>query len=139
VLAAPAWATHAVGRSSATDLLIGMTFEQAVVGTAIAFFSVASLLLVRSVRQGRALSELLAARHPDGYEKLGRPWPGYFQSARRNRYFRLVMQREYLRIDDPPLMLRFENHRRFQIRFLVFLMVGFVTLGIAALWLRHAA
>ena len=91
-------------------------------------------MLVFSVRRGRALCEELARRLPEQYAELGEPRPGFFDSPRRSRYFRFVLQRGYEELTDPYLVERFELQRRSEVRQLIFLLVGFATLGAAAVW-----
>ena len=96
-------------------------------------------VLIRSVLRGRALADDLATRHPDPYEGWGRPRPGWFESLRRNLWFRFVMRREYLDLGDPPLVERFDAYRRAEIRSLVATLVWLAVVGGAVLWVQRAA
>jgi hypothetical protein len=91
-------------------------------------------LLARSVRKGRDISELLEMRHPERFEALGRPRPGYFDSVQRTRFEQFILRREYRDLDDPYLIERCEDLRSFNLRFLGFLLLGFAALGLAILW-----
>lgn len=100
------------------------------------FLGVGGVLLASSVRRGRTLCDELARRHPAEYERLGRPRPGYFDSARRNAYLRFVLQRGFAALEDPVLVEAFARLRRSELRQLVFLLAGFGALGLAALGLE---
>ena len=92
--------------------------------------------LVRSVQYGRRLAEQLAQRDPDRYEALGSPRPGYFDSIRRNRFFRFVMQAEFRSLTDAALAEQFEAYRRTEIRGLVVVISTLAALGVAVFWLE---
>jgi hypothetical protein len=77
----------------------------------------------------------LALRRPERFEALGRPRPGWWDSIRRDRFFRFVMQRGHSDLGDPPLVERFERYRSMQVRFLALSLVG---LGIVGLLVRGA-
>jgi hypothetical protein len=85
------------------------------------------LLMVRSIRTGRDLADSLAMRHPDTYEELGRPYPGYFESLRRTRFAQFVGRREFEDLPDPPLVSQFEAYRKSEAT----LVVGIVSCGAA--------
>jgi hypothetical protein len=102
----------------------------------LAFLVIGGLLLVASVRRGRELCRRLAERLPDEYAELGSPLPGYFDSTRRDAYFRLVMQRGYATLSDPYLVAEFARLRKSESGQLVYLMVGFACLGIAFVWMK---
>ncbi len=95
--------------------------------------------LVRSVQYGRRLAEQLAQRDPDRYEALGSPTPGYFDSIRRNRFFRFVMQAEFRSLTDAALVDQFEAYRRTEIRGLVVILSTLVAVGAAVIWLEYIA
>jgi hypothetical protein len=95
--------------------------------------------LVRSVQYGRRLAEQLAQRDPDRYEALGSPTPGYFDSIRRNRFFRFVMRAEFRSLSDPALAEQFEAYRRTEIRGLVVALSTLAILGVAVLWIEYLA
>jgi hypothetical protein len=95
--------------------------------------------LVRSVQYGRRLAEQLEQREPDRYEALGSPRPGYFDSIRRNRFFRFVMQAEFRSLTDAALVDQFEAYRRTEIRGLVVVLSTLAILGVAVLWIEYIA
>lgn len=90
----------------------------------------AVLLMARFVRRGKALAKAVAAQHPETYEALGRPQPGYLHSARRRRFAQFVARREYQTLGDPALSARFEDYRKAERRLLLLLLVS---LGVMAL------
>jgi len=92
--------------------------------------------LVRSVQYGRRLAAELELRDPDRYAELGSPRPGYFDSIRRNRFFRFVMRAEFRSLSDPALVEQFEVYRRTEIRGLVVAISTTVALGAAIFWLE---
>ena len=104
--------------------------ETTVAFLGLAWMIAAALLLMRSVRRGRAIAASLAERHPDTFEALGRPRPGYFQSRRSMRFARYIAKREYEKLGDVELRLRFEDYRDGEMHLLVVLLV---TMGIVAL------
>jgi hypothetical protein len=116
-----------------------MQHEDAVAFAAAAWLVSAAVLVIRSVRQGRALSDALAARHPETFEELGRPRPGYFDSVRRDCFARFVMRRGYRELDDPPLVDEFERHRRSEVQLLIVLLSGLAVVSLLILWLKRAA
>jgi len=116
-----------------------MNPEKAVALVALGWLAAAWLLMVRVIRRGRDLAEEIATRHPEAYERLGRPRPGYLDSIQRTRFAQFVARREFQELADPPLSERFEEHRKFEARVMAALLV---TLGAIALLLaavRHAA
>jgi hypothetical protein len=113
--------------------------ELVVGAVALVFMLLLALLLVRSVRRGRRIAEFLESRHPEEYQRLGRPRPGYFQSVRRWRFDQFIMGREYLDLADTHLTERCEGLRRYNVRVLVFSVTGFVALGVILVWLWYAA
>jgi hypothetical protein len=116
-----------------------MQSEDAIALLAAAWLACAGSLVVRSVQRGRALADMLAARHPEKYEALGRPRPSYFDSVRRGRFERFVMRCEYLVLDDPALVEEFERHRRSEVRLLVGLLSGLAAVSLSILWLKYGA
>ncbi|MDX1402950.1 MAG: hypothetical protein R3192_00355 [Woeseiaceae bacterium] len=108
-------------------------------GKAVAYLALgwligATIAMARSIRRGRALAAALAERHPERYEALGRPQPGWFESARRTRFAQFVMRREYENLGDPELSARFDDYRGAELRLLVAVlgtMVVVAALGIA--------
>ena len=113
-----------------------MQAEHRVAIAGLAFLVVCGVMLVASVRRGRELCRLLAERLPAEYSELGSPLPGYFDSPRRNAYFRFIMQRGFEGLEDPHLCEEFGRLRRMEIRQLGFLLAGFAGLGVAFVWLR---
>jgi hypothetical protein len=95
--------------------------------------------LVRSVQYGRRLAEQLAQRDPDRYEALGSPRPGYFDSLRRNRFFRFVMQAEFRSLTDAALVDQFEAYRRTEVRGLLVVLSTLAAIGAAVVWLEYLA
>ena len=118
-----------------------MQAEHAIAVAGLGFLLVNGLLLVVSVRRGRELCRSFAERLPTEYAELGSPLPGFFDSPRRDAYFRMLMQRGFRGLTDPHLVAEFAERRRIEVRQLVFLLLGFGGLGVAFLWLRyvHAA
>lgn len=100
---------------------------------ALAWLVGASVVMARSVQRGRALADDLAARHPEAYEALGRPRPGYFESARRSRFAQFMARREYESLEDPPLAARFEAHRKAETRLLGALLASLVAVFLGVL------
>ena len=100
---------------------------------------VAVLLMARLVRRGRKLITLLATRHPDTYEALGRPQPGFLQSARRSQFSQFLSRRTYEDIGDPALSAQFSEYRKAEVRLLKLLLVSLVIVALIVLTVRHAA
>jgi hypothetical protein len=96
------------------------------------------LLMARSIRKGRDLADALAARHPETYESLGRPRPGYFESVRRTRFARFVGRRGFEGIADAALSARFEVYRKAEARLIVSILAGGVAVASLAFVLRNA-
>lgn len=107
-----------------------MEFEKAVGLVALGWLIGSVLLMGRLIRRGRELAAALAARYPETYEALGRPQPGYLQSARQRRFAQFVARREYEHIGDPALSAQFEDYRKAEARLLLALLAG---LGVVAL------
>ena len=80
----------------------------------------------RSVRRGRELADMLATRHPDTYEELGRPRPGYFESVRRTKFANFVARREYEQLADDTLAAHFDAHRKAEAT----LVIGIIGIGV---------
>jgi hypothetical protein len=113
------------------ELLVG--------AVALAFMVTSALLLVRSVRRGRAIAHFLESKYPEEYRSLGRPRPGYFQSMRRWRFDQFIIGREYLGLKDPDLIEQCERLRRYNLRVLALVVSGFVVLGAILVWLWYVA
>jgi len=90
--------------------------EKGLAYVALAWLIGAVLVMMRSVRRGRELAESLATRHPDLYEALGRPLPGYLESARRTRWARWLGRREFAELEDGALVAELEAHRKAEAR-----------------------
>ena len=75
--------------------------------------------MARSIRRGRELAETLATRHPDTYAALGRPRPGYFESARRTRFAQFVGRRDFEQLSDDLLSAQFESYRKSEARLIL--------------------
>jgi hypothetical protein len=111
-----------------------------VVGVIALTWVVGSLLLMaRSIQRGRALTDALAARHPEIYETLGRPRPGYFESVRRTRFAQYVGRREFENLADPSLSAEFEAYRKAEARLIVSILASGVVVAALAAAVRHAA
>lgn len=116
-----------------------MGSEKAIAFVALGWLLGALLLMVRSIRRGRELAKSLAARHPETYEALGRPRPGYLHSVRRDRFARFVARREFERLRDPVLSAQFEAYRKAEARLVLSLLGSMVALALLILAVRHAA
>jgi len=116
-----------------------MQREDAAALAAAVWLAGAAVLVVRSMYRGRALANVLATRHPEKFEELGRPRPGYFDSIRTGRFERFVMQRGYRELNDPPLVEKFERHRRSEVKLLIVLLSGLAIVSLPILWLKWAA
>ena len=113
-----------------------MDLEGVIAAAAAGWLAIAVGWLVRSVQYGRRLAEELELRDPDRYVALGSPRPGYFDSLRRNRFFRFVMRAEFRSLTDVALAEQFEAYRRTEIRGLVVVISTTAALGVAILWLE---
>jgi hypothetical protein len=102
------------------------------------YLAVSMVLIAFSVRRGRGVFEQLALRHPEHYEALGRPRPGFFDSPRRTRFAQYLSRREYLDLPDPPLVEELEALRRFEHRMMAALLIGLAALGLAIAYVRYA-
>lgn len=100
------------------------------------FLSICGIWLVASISYGRRLTREFEERLPEQYAKADSPWPGYFNSQRRHAYFRFLMRREYETLTDPYLVRAFTKLRRAEVALLVFIVAGFVALGLAFVWLE---
>jgi hypothetical protein len=115
-----------------------MEFEKVVGLVALAWLAGSFLLMARSIRTGRALAEALAARHPETYEALGRPRPGYLESARRTRFARFVGRREFENLRDGSLCAEFEAYRRSEARLVISVIASGAIVALLALATRIA-
>ena len=99
----------------------------------------AIILIARLVRQGRGLATSLATRHPETYEALGRPQPGFLHSARRSRFAQFIAKREYENLGDPALSAQFDSYRKAEARLLLSLLVSLLAIALLVFTLRHIA
>ena len=99
----------------------------------------AILLITRLIRRGRKLAAVLAAQHPEIYEALGRPQPGYFYSARRSRFAQFVARREYENLGDSALSAQFEGYRKAEARLLLSLLASLGLVALLVLTVQYVA
>lgn len=116
-----------------------VTFERTAGLVALAWLVGAFALMARSIQRGRALADALATRHPELYESLGRPRPGYLDSAERRRFAHFVGRREFEALPDPVLAAQFEEHRKAENRLLVSLLSSLGALGLLVFLVRGFA
>jgi hypothetical protein len=95
------------------------------------------LAMARSIRRGRELADMLAVRYPEAYEALGRPQPGYFESARRTRFSRFVGRREFEQLGDEMLATHFEAYRKSEARIVLSSILSGSVLALLVLALRY--
>jgi hypothetical protein len=98
----------------------------------------AVLLMARLVRKGRKLMAVFATRYPETYEALGRPKPGFLQSARRSRFSEFISLRAYKDLCDPALCDQFEEYRKAEVCLLLCSLVSLVIVGVVVLTVRNA-
>ena len=111
--------------------------EKVLAVLAIVWLIASFLAMARSIRRGRELAELLAARHPETWEALGRPCPGYFESARRTRFSRFVGRREFEQLGDEILAAHFEIYRKNEARIVLSAILSGSVLALLVLALRY--
>jgi hypothetical protein len=116
-----------------------MGLEKEVGIIALAWLVGSFVLMARSIRRGRDLADALAARHPEIYQALGRPRPGYFESVRRTRFAQFVGRREFEDLADGSLSAEFEAYRKSEARLIVFILASGVVVAALGLAVRHAA
>jgi len=104
--------------------LSGLDAEKVAGLVGLAWLIGAFLVMARSIRSGRELAAALAARHPEIYEALGRPLPGYLQSVRRDRFAQFIARRE------------FEAYRRSEARSLMWILASLLVVGLVFLLVR---
>jgi hypothetical protein len=97
------------------------------------------LAMARSIRRGRELAEMLSTRHPETWETLGRPRPGYFESARRTRFAQYVGRREFEDLTDGALSAQFEAYRKSEARLILSIIASGALVSLLALATRHTA
>jgi len=116
-----------------------MGLEQVIGLIALAWLVGSFLLMVRSIRKGRDLADMLAARYPEMYEELGRPRPGYFESMRRTRFAHFVGRREFANVVDARLSAQFEAYRKSEARLISSILASGAVVAVLAVALRDAA
>ena len=116
-----------------------MGLEKAVALVALGWLIGGILLMSRSIRRGRELAGTLAKRHPEIYEALGRPRPGYLHSVRRDRFAKFVGRREFETLADPDLLAQFEEYRKFEARLVLSVLAGLVVVALLIFAVRHVA
>ena len=116
-----------------------MTSEKAVGIVALAGLVGALLLMARLIQKGRKMVALLAQRHPDTYEALGRPRPGYFHSPRRSSFSRFIASREYMDLADAELCAQFDAYRKDEAKLLISLLGTLAIVAGLVFWVRSRA
>ena len=116
-----------------------MDTEKVVGLIALAWLIGALILMAGSIRRGRKLAKTLATRHPEIYESLGRPRPGFLYSARRDRFAQFVARREYQKLADPALSAQFEAYRKSEARLVLSVIASLVIVALLVLAVRYAA
>lgn len=116
-----------------------MGLEKAVAVVVLGWLIGALLVMAWSVQRGRKLTAKLATRHPEIYEALGRPRPGYLHSVRRNRFAQFVGRREFENLADPELAAQFDEYRKSAARVLLFVLASLVVVALLVFAARHAA
>lgn len=114
-----------------------MELKKVVALIALGWLIGAVILMGRSIRRGQALAEALARRHPETYEALGRPRPGYFHSVRRSRFAGFVARREFENLGDPELAAHFDNYRRSEARLVLSILASMVVVALLVLVVRY--
>jgi hypothetical protein len=94
--------------------------------------------MAHSVRRGRSLADKLAERHPEAYEALGRPRPGYLNGVRRDKFAQFVARRGYEALADPVLASEFDAYRRSEARLVVCILASMLVVFLFLLAVRHA-
>jgi hypothetical protein len=116
-----------------------MESEKVVGLIALSWLVCSFLLMARSIRGGRDLAEALATRHPETYEALGRPRPGYLDSVRRTRFSQFVGRREFEQLSDKLLSSQFEAYRKSEARLILTILATGVAVTLIAFAVSHAA
>jgi len=114
-----------------------MEHEKALALVALVWLIVSFLAMALSIRRGRELAYVLAARHPETYEALGRPRPGFFESARRTRFARFVGRREFEKLADQTLTAQFDAYRMSEARIVVSAVLSGGVLALLVLVMRY--
>ena len=97
----------------------------------------AVLLAARLVRRGQRLAATFAERHPQTYQALGRPQPGFFYSAERNQFARFLARRDFEKLGDPGLAAEFEEYRNSEVRLLLTLLGSLAVVVLVIVGVRH--
>jgi hypothetical protein len=101
---------------------------------------VASVFVMgRSIRKGRGLVDVLATRHPETYEELGRPRPSYWASARGRRFGQFLGRREFEDLDDALLSAEFEAFRKSETRLVLSVIGSGLVLGLLVFVMKLSA
>jgi hypothetical protein len=114
-----------------------MELEKAIGVVSLTWLVCSSLLMARSIRRGRDLAKLLATRHPDTYEALGRPRPGYLDNVRRRRFAQFVGRREFEDLEDGALSAQFEAYRKTEARLIVSILASGAAVALIAVAVRQ--
>ena len=114
-----------------------MDYENTLALVALTWLLGSVLLMARSIRAGRALTDQLATRAPDTYEALGRPRPGFFHSARRSRFAQFLGRREYEALADRSLVKQFDAYRISETRLVLGVLASGALIGVLALASRY--
>ena len=113
--------------------------DKAVALIALGWLIGAFLLMARSIQKGRELAAKLAARHPETYEALGRPRPGYLDSVRRDRFAQFVARRQFENLSDPVLAAQFEGYRKSEARLVFSILASLAVVALLVLVMQHAS
>lgn len=111
--------------------------EKALGLIALAWLIGAMLLMMGSIRRGRELAQKLAARHPEVYEAIGRPLPGYLESVRRSRFAQFVARRQFENLGDPALAAQFETYRKYEARLILSLLASLLVVLLLVVVVRY--
>jgi hypothetical protein len=110
--------------------------EKAVGLIALVWLVSSFLLMARSIREGRDLAKALATRHPETYEALGRPRPGYLDNVRRTRFSQFVGRRDFEELADGPLSAEFEAYRKSEARLVLSILASGAAVALLGLAVR---
>lgn len=95
-------------------------------------------LLAVSVRKGKRIVEHIKRRHPQQWDAMGKPAPGYFQSMERNRWMKFIRNREYLQFNDPTLTEMGDAQYKLENLTLGWMPAFIIVFGGMVLWLELA-
>jgi len=119
--------------------LVAIEIENTIGIVALLWLIASLAVMTRSIRRGRDLAEALAARHPAMYEAMGRPRPGYFESARRTRFAQFVGHREFENLEDGALVAEFERYRKSEARLVVSILASGASVALVWMVARRTA